>query len=41
MLIKYIFFLQERAVEATKQKEERRKNLSPRNRKAFIVLWIP
>jgi hypothetical protein len=27
-------FLQEKAVEATKQIEEKRKNLSPRNRKA-------
>jgi hypothetical protein len=27
-------FLQEKTMEATKQKEEKRKNLSPRNRKA-------
>jgi hypothetical protein len=30
----YETFLQEKAVEATKHKEEKRKNLSPRNRKA-------
>jgi hypothetical protein len=30
----YKLFLQEKAVEATKQKDKRGKNLSPRNRKA-------
>jgi hypothetical protein len=34
LLIRIVNSLQEKAVEATKQKEEKRKNLSPRNRKA-------
>jgi cytochrome c5 len=32
--LRNVNFLQEKAVEATKQKEEKRKNLSPRTRKA-------
>jgi hypothetical protein len=34
-------FLQEKTVKATKQKDEQRKNLSPRNWKAATALALP